>query len=132
MMETIPCKMAMFVGLTVRRLRAQARMSQQELAAKCDLDRSYITLIEQGKKNPTLNILESIGGHLAQSSAHFFAAVAYDTQKTCVSMCDAGQCPIAGAKDFQGVCPTKNKASNVGLLFNSDAVSQVGGSAPTA
>ena len=107
-------------------------MSQQELATRCDLDRSYITLIEQGKKNPTLNILESIGSHVAQSSAHFFAAVAYDTQKACVSMCDAGRCPIAGEKDLQGLCPTQNKASNIGLLFNTDAVTQVRGSAPTA
>ena len=132
MTQPIPCKMAMFVGQTVRRLRTQAGMSQQELAIKCDFDRSYITLIEQGKKNPTLNILEAIGSHVAQSAAHFFAAVAYDTQRACASMCEAGRCPLAGGKDLPRVCPTQNKASNIGLLFNIDAVSQVRGSVPTA
>ena len=132
MSESSPCKMSMFVGLTVRRLRTQAAMSQQELATRCDLDRSYITLIEQGKKNPTLNILEAIGSHVAQSSAHFFAAVAYDTHQTCRSMCESGRCPIAGERDLQVVCPTQKKASKIGLLFNSDAVTQVGGLAPTA
>ena len=126
------CTLAMFVGQTVRRLRQENDMSQQVLAAKCDLDRSYITLIEQGKKNPTLNIIEKIGSQVAQSSAHFMASVAYDMQKSCGSMCETGRCPIAMRGDTQSDCPTRKMATNIGGLFNSDAVAQMKGAAPSA
>ena len=46
----------------------------------CGLDRSYITLIENGRKNPTLNIIEKIGNSLADSAAQFMAIVAQDTE----------------------------------------------------
>ena len=127
-----PCTLAMFMGQTVRRLRHEAKMSQQELAAKCQLDRSYITLIEQGKKNPTLNIIEKIGSQVTESSAHFLASVAYDTQKQCGLMCANGECPLGGRVDFTVSCPTRNLSSNIGLLFNAEAVLQVKGVTPSA
>lgn len=127
-----PCTLAMFLGQTVRRLRHEAKLSQQELAAKCQLDRSYITLIEQGKKNPTLNIIEKIGSQVTQSSAHFLASVAYDTQKQCGSMCATGQCPLGGRVDYQVDCPTRKLSANIGLLFNMDAVTQIKGVTPSA
>lgn len=38
-------------GLRVRQLRQQAGISQEEFAAKCDLDRTYISGIERGNRN---------------------------------------------------------------------------------
>lgn len=132
MSNSEPCTLAMFLGQTVRRLRYEAKMSQQELAAKCQLDRSYITLIEQGKKNPTLNIIEKIGSAVSESSAHFLATVAYDTQKQCGSMCATGQCPLGARVDYEVSCPTRRLSSQIGLLFNVEAVTQMKGVTPNA
>ncbi len=46
-------------GLRVRELRSEKGISQEELAALTDLDRTYISGIERGKRNLSLkNILK--------------------------------------------------------------------------
>ncbi|ANR80537.1 transcriptional regulator [Kosakonia sacchari] len=45
------------LGLRVRTLRTQAGLSQEGFADKCGLDRTYISGIERGIRNPTLEIL---------------------------------------------------------------------------
>lgn len=46
-------------GQHVTRLRKEADISQEELSARCDLDRTYISGIERGKRNLSLtNILK--------------------------------------------------------------------------
>jgi transcriptional regulator with XRE-family HTH domain len=35
-------------------------ISQEELAHRCNIDRTYISMIERGKRKPTLNILFKI------------------------------------------------------------------------
>ncbi|MCC5641044.1 helix-turn-helix domain-containing protein [Nostoc sp. CHAB 5844] len=45
-------------GKSIRELRQQAGLSQEELANICGLDRTYLGGIERGERNPTLkNIL---------------------------------------------------------------------------
>jgi transcriptional regulator with XRE-family HTH domain len=46
---------ALAVELKVRRL--QLGLSQEDLAGRAELDRPYISLIEVGKKQPTLSVL---------------------------------------------------------------------------
>lgn len=41
-------------GRHVRTLRQQLEISQEELAANCGLDRTYISGIERGKRNVSL------------------------------------------------------------------------------
>ncbi|MBV7299036.1 helix-turn-helix domain-containing protein [Enterovibrio paralichthyis] len=41
-------------GKHVRSLRQQLEISQEELAANCGLDRTYISGIERGKRNVSL------------------------------------------------------------------------------
>jgi transcriptional regulator with XRE-family HTH domain len=41
-------------GLAVREFREKNHYSQEELADLCDFDRTYISLIEHGKRSPTL------------------------------------------------------------------------------
>ena len=41
-------------GLNVRRRREAAGLSQEALAEKADLDRTYISGIERGTRNPTI------------------------------------------------------------------------------
>ena len=52
------------VGFNLRRLRAAAGLSQEELAARTGLDRSYISGIEGGRRNPTVIVLNEIAVQL--------------------------------------------------------------------
>jgi transcriptional regulator with XRE-family HTH domain len=52
------------LGLNLRLLRQQAGWSQEELAAKAGLHRTYISGIERGVRNPTLVIVELIANAL--------------------------------------------------------------------
>lgn len=44
-------------GQRVKTLRLQARLSQEAFADKCGLDRTYISGIERGVRNPTLEVI---------------------------------------------------------------------------
>jgi len=44
-------------GKIVRLLRTQKGLSQEQLADLCDLDRTYISLIERGLRQPTLKTI---------------------------------------------------------------------------
>lgn len=47
-------------GQCVKTLRLQAGLSQEAFADKCGLDRTYISGIERGVRNPTLEVIEVI------------------------------------------------------------------------
>jgi transcriptional regulator with XRE-family HTH domain len=47
-------------GRRLRGLRQRANLSQEEFAEKCDLDRTYISGIERGKRNVALRNIEAI------------------------------------------------------------------------
>lgn len=42
-------------GQVLRRIRLEKKLSQEELAHVCGLDRTYISLMERGKRKPTIN-----------------------------------------------------------------------------
>ena len=44
-------------GRNVARLRSQAGLSQDKLAEKADLDRTYLSGIERGVRNPGIKIV---------------------------------------------------------------------------
>ena len=47
------------LGLRIRELRSAKKWTQEDLAGECDLDRSYISGLEVGRRNPTyLNLLK--------------------------------------------------------------------------
>ena len=48
------------VGQRIRELRGQLGISQEELAAHANLDRTYITSVERGKRNISIVNLEKI------------------------------------------------------------------------
>ena len=49
---------------SVRSRRLALEMSQEDLAAACDLDRTYISGIERGIRNPTINVLQRLSDAL--------------------------------------------------------------------
>ncbi|EJI1747223.1 helix-turn-helix transcriptional regulator [Salmonella enterica] len=44
-------------GKQLRKLRTQSGLSQEAFADKCGLDRTYISGIERGVRNPTLEVI---------------------------------------------------------------------------
>ncbi len=54
----------MQIGNTIKELRQKKRFKQVEFAESCGLSQSYLSLIEKGKKQPTLSILKKIASIL--------------------------------------------------------------------
>jgi transcriptional regulator with XRE-family HTH domain len=48
------------VGANVRRIRKAQKLSQEELAHRAGVDRTYISQIERAVKNPTVQSLDRI------------------------------------------------------------------------
>lgn len=59
-------------GKKVAELRKKRQMSQEALADKCNLHRTYIGAIERGEKSPTLNTVEKIAKGLNVEIYEFF------------------------------------------------------------
>lgn len=47
-------------GKAIKQEREKQRITQEELADRCSLDRTYISRIERGYKNPTLSVVWDI------------------------------------------------------------------------
>lgn len=63
------------VALTIRQLRKKRGLSQEELAQKASVDRTYISGIERARRNITVGTLERLIPHLASDSHDFFMAL---------------------------------------------------------
>jgi transcriptional regulator with XRE-family HTH domain len=62
-------------GEQLRRSRKAARMTQEELAFRASLDRTYISLLERGIKSPTLATIFQLCRALDQKPAIFIAQI---------------------------------------------------------
>lgn len=61
------------LGQRVKLLRLQAGLSQEAFADRCGLDRTYISGIERGLRNPTLEVLYIIATGLCTDLPTLFA-----------------------------------------------------------
>ena len=52
------------VGKHIQKLREQKGISQQDLAAKCNFEKSNMSRLEAGRVNPTLSTLEKVANAL--------------------------------------------------------------------
>lgn len=52
------------VGKQIKKLRDLKGISQQDLAAKCNFEKSNLSRLEAGKVNPTLSTLEKVASAL--------------------------------------------------------------------
>lgn len=57
------------LGENLRKWRQKKYMSQVDLATALNVDRAYISNIENGRMNPTLSTLEKIAGALGVSTS---------------------------------------------------------------
>lgn len=62
-------------GLAVRKIRLEQGISQEELADRCGLHRTYISDIELGKRNLSLENIERIAISLNKTLSAFFKEV---------------------------------------------------------
>ena len=60
------------VGQRIRSLRKELNLSQEALALKSEVDRTYMTDVENGRRNVSLEILEKIIKALEISFTEFF------------------------------------------------------------
>lgn len=60
------------VGQRIRFLRKELNLSQEALALKSEVDRTYMTDVENGRRNVSLEILERIIKALEVSITEFF------------------------------------------------------------
>lgn len=60
------------VGGRIRELRGKLEISQEALAHKAEVDRTYITDVENGRRNVSVEILERIIKALEVSWTEFF------------------------------------------------------------
>jgi len=52
------------LGQNLKKIRTKKGISQGDISRKLNMDRGYISNVENGKKNPTLNTLEKIADAL--------------------------------------------------------------------
>ena len=48
------------LGKIILKIREKKKLTQEQLALLCDIDRSYLFKIEEGKANPSVKILNKI------------------------------------------------------------------------
>ena len=56
------------LGDNMKRIRTRKKMSQGDIARALDVDRGYISNIENGKKNPTLATIKKLADALSISA----------------------------------------------------------------
>ena len=59
-MVTTPTDPRKALGLRIKQLRADYPLTQEELAERCGLFRTYMSRIESGLANPTLTVLHAL------------------------------------------------------------------------
>ena len=52
------------IGRSIRKLRTDRKISQQDLAASADLTPSFLSLVENGQRRPSLAVLQRIAAAL--------------------------------------------------------------------
>ena len=60
-MRLNPCQQ---FGLKVKELRAEAEVTQEDLAERVGVFRTYMSRIETGEANPTLTVIHAVAGAL--------------------------------------------------------------------
>jgi transcriptional regulator with XRE-family HTH domain len=65
-------------AVNLRRLRSKAGISQEELARRCDLHRTEISLLERAGRGPRLGTLAKLGAALDAEPNEFLEGVEWN------------------------------------------------------
>jgi len=65
------------IGKRLRELRTKKGLSQEKFSFICELDRTYIASIEQGKRNVSVANIEKIAKALDMSVYEFFKSESF-------------------------------------------------------
>lgn len=68
-------KLQRLFGAVLKDVRTKKGVSQQALALDCDLDRTYISLLERGLRTPTLHTIFVLADQLGASPADILQLV---------------------------------------------------------
>lgn len=68
-------------GIRLRELRLAAGLTQEQLAEAAELDRTYISSTERGRRNISLDAISQIASALGISPATFFTSSELATAK---------------------------------------------------
>lgn len=60
------------IGKRIKEIRSEKGISQEKLALKAELDRTYVAGVENGKRNPSIKSLEKIINALDTNFGYFF------------------------------------------------------------
>lgn len=63
------------LGKELKKAREEAGLSQEKLAFEAEIDRSYVSLLENDKKSPTLDVLFRICGAMKIPASELIARV---------------------------------------------------------
>ena len=68
-------ELLLHLGKRIREVRLQQGHSQEELAEKCGFDRTYISLLERGRRNPSLSNLAKLARGLDTSVSELTSGI---------------------------------------------------------
>lgn len=68
-------------GRHLKNAREAAGLTQEELADRADLHRTYVSLLERDQRSPTLDVLFALAEAMHISAAGLVAATEKDRQK---------------------------------------------------
>lgn len=60
------------LALNLKRLRLERRVSQERLAADAEVDRAYVSELERGRGNATVDLLDKLAASLETPLHEFF------------------------------------------------------------
>lgn len=69
------------IAKTLKKLRKQQRMSQEDLAGACEVDRAYISMIEVGKYEPSMTKIFELCSALKIKPSHFVELLESEIEK---------------------------------------------------
>jgi len=70
------------IGIRIKELREQNKISQKDLAYSADLDRSYIASVENGQRNISIVNIEKVSIALGVTVKEFFNNDKFDNNST--------------------------------------------------
>ena len=74
MFDLSPMDIKLKIGKRIKELRKEIEISQEALAYKAEVDRTYVTDVENGRRNVSVEILEKLLAALEVSFSEFFNA----------------------------------------------------------